>query len=82
MHHSDTSHTVELIPSAEGLMCQYVIVKFNQTDIARFPDANICGTNLCQQVGQRVFPGSLNACPTQRTTHLPATRLAAARGSI
>ena len=35
-------HTIELIPSAEGLMwaCQYVITKFNQAEIAGFPDGN------------------------------------------
>ena len=35
-------HTIELIPSAEGLMwaCQYVIAKLNQTEIAGFPDGN------------------------------------------
>jgi hypothetical protein len=35
-------HAIELILSAEGLMwiCQYVIMKFNQTEIAGFPDGN------------------------------------------
>jgi hypothetical protein len=35
-------HTIELIPSAEGLMwaCQYVIMKFNEAEIAGFPDGN------------------------------------------
>ena len=39
-------HTIELIPSAEGLMwaCQYVIMKFNQTEIAGFPDDNTYDT--------------------------------------
>ena len=42
MHHYYKGHTIELIPSAEGLMwtCQYVIMKFNQTEIAGFPDGN------------------------------------------
>ena len=46
MHHSYKGHTIELIPSAEGLMwtCQYVITKFNETEIAGFPDANTYGT--------------------------------------
>jgi len=35
-----------LIPSAEGLMwaCQYVIMKFNETAIAGFPDGNTYDT--------------------------------------
>lgn len=39
-------HVIELIPSAEGLMwaCQYVIKKFNQTEIAGFPDGNTYNT--------------------------------------
>jgi hypothetical protein len=39
-------HTIQLIPSAEGLMwaCQYVIMKFNQTEIAGFPDGNTYDT--------------------------------------
>jgi hypothetical protein len=39
-------HTIELIPSAEGLMwaCQYVITKFNETEIAGFPDGNTYDT--------------------------------------
>lgn len=46
MQHSYKGHTIELIPSAEGLMwtCQYVIMKYNQTEIAGFPDANTYGT--------------------------------------
>jgi hypothetical protein len=42
MHHWYKGHTIALIPSAEGLMwaCQYVIMKFNQTEIAGFPDGN------------------------------------------
>ena len=42
MPYSYKGHTIELIPSAEGLMwtCQYVIMKFNQTEIAGFPDGN------------------------------------------
>jgi hypothetical protein len=42
MLHHYKGHTIELIPSAEGLMwaCQYVIKKFNQTEIAGFPDEN------------------------------------------
>jgi hypothetical protein len=40
MHYQYKGHTIELIPSAEGLMwvCQYVITKLNQTEIAGFPD--------------------------------------------
>ena len=39
-------HTIQLIPSAEGLMwaCQYVIRKFNRTEIAGFPDGNTYDT--------------------------------------
>jgi hypothetical protein len=42
MQHQYRGHTIQLIPSAEGLMwaCQYVIMKFNQTEIAGFPDGN------------------------------------------
>ena len=43
MHLYYKGHTIELIPSAEGLMwaCQYVIMKFNETEIAGFfPDGN------------------------------------------
>jgi len=42
MHLEYKGHTIELIPSAEGLMwaCQYVIMKFNETEIAGFPDGN------------------------------------------
>lgn len=42
MRHPYRGHTIELILSAEGLMwaCQYVITKFNQTEIAGFPDGN------------------------------------------
>lgn len=46
MHHRYKGHTIELIPSAEGLMwaCQYVITKFNQIEIAGFPDGNTYDT--------------------------------------
>jgi hypothetical protein len=46
MAHSYKGHTIELIPSPEGLMwaCQYVITKFNQTEIAGFPDGNTYDT--------------------------------------
>lgn len=46
MHHYYKGHMIELIPSAEGLMwaCQYVIKKFNQTEIAGFPDGNTYDT--------------------------------------
>jgi hypothetical protein len=46
MHFQYKGHTVELITSAEGLMwaCQYVIMKFNQTEIAGFPDGNTYDT--------------------------------------
>ena len=46
MHHHYKGHTIELIPSAEGLMwaCQYVIMKFNHTEIAGFPDGNTYDT--------------------------------------
>jgi hypothetical protein len=42
MQHNYKGHTIELILSAEGVMwtCQYVIKKFNQTEIAGFPDGN------------------------------------------
>jgi len=42
MHLHYKGHTIELIPSAEGLMwaCQYVIMKFNETEIAGFPAGN------------------------------------------
>ena len=41
-HYNYKGHAIELIPSAEGLMwaCQYVIKKFNQTEIAGFLDGN------------------------------------------
>ena len=44
--HHYKGHTIELIPSAEGLMwaCQYVIMKDNQTEIAGFPDGNTYDT--------------------------------------
>jgi hypothetical protein len=46
MQHQYKGHTIELIPSAEGVMwaCQYVIMKFNQTEIAGFPDGNTYDT--------------------------------------
>jgi hypothetical protein len=46
MAHYYKGHTIDLIPSAEGLMwaCQYVITKFNQTEIAGFPDGNTYDT--------------------------------------
>ena len=46
MPHSYKGHTIQLIPSAEGLMwtCQYVIMKSNQTEIAGFPDGNTYAT--------------------------------------
>jgi hypothetical protein len=46
MEHQYKGHTIELIPSPEGLMwaCQYVIMKFNQTEIAGFPDGNTYDT--------------------------------------
>ena len=46
MHLEYKGHTIELIPSAEGLMwaCQYVIMKFNETEIAGFPDGNTYDT--------------------------------------
>ena len=46
MHLHYKGHTIELIPSAEGLMwaCQYVIMKFNETAIAGFPDGNTYDT--------------------------------------
>jgi hypothetical protein len=46
MHHRYKGHTIELVPSAEGLMwaCQYIITKFNQTEIAGFPDGNTYDT--------------------------------------
>lgn len=46
MEHLYKGHTIELIPSAEGLMwaCQYVIMKFNQTEISGFPDGNTYDT--------------------------------------
>ena len=42
MHYYHKGHTIGLILSEEGLMwtCQYDIMKFNQTDIAGFPDGN------------------------------------------
>lgn len=46
MEHQYKGHTIELIPSAEGLMwaCQYIITKFNQTEVAGFPDGNTYDT--------------------------------------
>jgi hypothetical protein len=46
MPHYYKGHTIDLIPSAEGLMwaCQYIITKFNQTEIAGFPDGNTYDT--------------------------------------
>lgn len=46
MHLEYKGHTIELIPSAEGLMwaCQYVIMKYNETEIAGFPDGNTYDT--------------------------------------
>jgi len=46
MHLEYKGHIIELIPSAEGLMwaCQYVIMKFNETEIAGFPDGNTYDT--------------------------------------
>ena len=46
MEHQYKGHTIELIPSAEGLMwaCQYIITKFNRTEIAGFPDGNTYDT--------------------------------------
>ena len=46
MHLQYKGHTIELIPSAEGLMwaCQYVIMKFSETEIAGFPDGNTYDT--------------------------------------
>ena len=46
MRHPYKGHTIELIPSAEGLMwaCQYIIMKSNQTEIAGFPDGNTYDT--------------------------------------
>lgn len=46
MHLDYKGHIIELIPSAEGLMwaCQYVIMKFNETEIAGFPDGNTYDT--------------------------------------
>lgn len=46
MLHYYKGHTIELVPSAEGLMwaCQYVIMKSNQTEIAGFPDGNTYDT--------------------------------------
>jgi hypothetical protein len=46
MSHQYKGHSIELIPSMEGLMwaCQYVIKKFNQTEIAGFPDGNTYDT--------------------------------------
>jgi len=46
MWHPYKGHTIELMPSAEGLMwaCQYVIMKSNQTEIAGFPDGNTYDT--------------------------------------
>jgi hypothetical protein len=46
MQYQYKGHTIELIPSAEGLMwaCQYVIMKCNQTEIAGFPDGNTYDT--------------------------------------
>ena len=46
MQHHYKGHTIELVPSAEGLMwaCQYVIMKFNHTEISGFPDGNTYDT--------------------------------------
>ena len=46
MHLHYKGHTIELIPSAEDLMWawQYVIMKFNETEIAGFPDGNTYDT--------------------------------------
>ena len=46
MHQPYKGHTIELVPSPEGLMwtCQYVIMKGNQTEIAGFPDGNTYDT--------------------------------------
>jgi hypothetical protein len=46
MHLDYKGHIIELIPSAEGLVwaCQYVIMKFNETEIAGFPDGNTYDT--------------------------------------
>ena len=46
MPHHYKGHTIDLIPSAEGFMwaCQYIITKFNQTEIAGFPDGNTYDT--------------------------------------
>ena len=46
MEHHYKGHTIQLIPSAEGLMwaCQYVIMKFSHTEIAGFPDGNTYDT--------------------------------------
>ena len=46
MEHHYKGHTIHLIPSPEGLMwaCQYVIMKFNHTEIAGFPNGNTYDT--------------------------------------
>jgi hypothetical protein len=46
MSHHYKGHTIQLVPSAEGLMwaCQYVIMKHNETEIAGFPDGNTYDT--------------------------------------
>ena len=46
MPHLYKGYTIQLVPSAEGLMwaCQYVIMKFNHTEIAGFPDGNTYDT--------------------------------------
>ena len=46
MHLHYKGHTIRIVPSAEGLMwaCQYVIMKFNETEIAGFPDGNTYDT--------------------------------------
>jgi hypothetical protein len=40
--HQYKGHTIQLIPSMEGLMwaCQYVIMKADQTEVAGYPDGN------------------------------------------
>ena len=69
MLHHYKGHTIELIPGAEGLMwaCQYVIKKFNQTEIAGFPDGNTYDTRENGRVHQW--------CAGPRTVDLRARRL-------
>jgi hypothetical protein len=59
--HDYKGHTITLIPSAEGLMwtCQYVIMKFNQTEIAGFPDGNTYETREDAAVAALVKAKSL-----------------------